>query len=202
MKEVLFIRHAESVANIGKKTTAHDTIPLSEKGKQQAYDLVEKIEDIPDLIVISRYTRTLETAKPFIAKYPTVPVEIWDVHEFTYLNPQLYNGTSGEERSEAVKQYWETAGIHYRDSYDTETFYELIVRIAKCVSMLSSRSEGRIVVFSHGGFIQNLLTYLSTVTHHGEVVYEKDVIELMTKYRAILGTKFPIENVSIHRLIF
>lgn len=202
MKNILIVRHAESLANAGERTNAHDTIPLSEKGKIQAQELVKKLEVIPDLIVVSPYTRTYETALPFITKHQTVPVETWNVQEFTYLDPKIYNGTTMEERTVAVKRYWDLGDVHYRDSKETETFYLLIQRIESFINKLTTRPEKTIVIFSHGGFMQNLITYLDVIneSHNKEELREEDVMELMNRYKSILGTKFPIENTSIHKL--
>jgi len=41
MKEIIFIRHAESIANAGGRTTDIASITLSERGIQQAINLAE-----------------------------------------------------------------------------------------------------------------------------------------------------------------
>jgi 2,3-bisphosphoglycerate-dependent phosphoglycerate mutase len=197
MKEILIIRHAESLANIGEKTGAHDTIPLSEKGKAQAEELVERLTIIPQLIVVSPYTRTHDTAKPFIIKNQYVPVETWKVHEFTYLSPQVYNGTSSLDRADAIEKYWNSADIHYRDGKDSETYYEFVVRVKEFIALLKARPEKNIVIFSHGMFIHTLLTYVS---YNEDDVSEKSITEMMCSYKDLLGKKFPIENVSIHAI--
>lgn len=199
MKQVLIIRHAESLANIGERTDSHSAIPLSEVGKKQAEDLVTRIDSIPDLIVVSPYTRTYDTAKPFIEKYSSVPVETWDVHEFTYLSPKQYSGTSREERWGAITTYWESLNIHYRDGDDSETFYEFVIRIKNFINKVTLRPEKNIIIFSHGGFIKNLLAYLASSKNE---MSDDAILELMKHNRSLLGVKYPIENVSIHTLEF
>lgn len=201
MKNILIIRHAESLANAGERTSAHDTIPLSEKGKMQALDLAQQLDIIPDLIVLSPFTRTHETAAPFISKHKSVPVEIWNVQEFTYLDTKVYNGTTMDERMEAAKTYWGLTDIHLQNGEEAESFYVLIKRIEDFVNKLKVRQEKNIVIFSHGGFIQNLKTYLEIIgVNKGKEILEEDVLELMRSYKGILGKKFPIENVSVHKL--
>jgi 2,3-bisphosphoglycerate-dependent phosphoglycerate mutase len=203
MKNILIIRHAESTANAGERTTAHDTIPLSEKGKMQAEELVETLDIIPELIVVSPFTRTQETAAPFIFKHQDVPVEIWNVQEFTYLTTKKYNNTTTEERRGDVKKFWDLGDIHYQDDVDVETFRMFIERIQHFISKVTARPEKNIVIFSHGGFIQNLKNYLEVVgEQHSAVVHDETIKELMSRYRGILGTTFPIENASVHRLDF
>ena len=62
MKEVWFIRHGESSANAGLPTTDPGTIPLISKGVLQAKALAKTIGKRPDLIVMTPYLRTQQTA--------------------------------------------------------------------------------------------------------------------------------------------
>ena len=66
---ILLIRHGESLANAGGIVDNHITIPLTEKGYQQAYKVSLEINTKPDLIITSAYTRARETAKYTIEKY-------------------------------------------------------------------------------------------------------------------------------------
>lgn len=201
MKQLYIIRHAESIANAGKRTDRHDTVPLSEKGREQAEFLAQTLEVIPDLVVVSPFTRTQETASPYLSRYPHVPVEVWDVQEFTYLDTKLYSGTTAEERLDAVRKFWERLQIHHQDGPGSETFYMLIERIRNFLLKVESRPEETIVVFSHGGFIQNLKTYLDVVKGgYCSPPSEEVVLTLMLRYKDLVGLKFPIENASVHKL--
>ena len=201
MKKIYIIRHAESVANIGGRTERNDTVPLSEKGKEQAVKLVEEIKIVPDLIVVSSYSRTQETASPFIKKHSTVPVEIWDIHEFTYLNTEINNGTTKAERMPAIKKYWESLNIHHRDGGKAESFHDFFKRIQLFLEKLDKREEKNIVIFSHGFFIYGLLKYLS---ESNEDINEINLVQkFMCDCKEIMmaGEKIPIDNASIHEII-
>lgn len=201
MKNILIIRHAESMANAGERTHAHDKITLSEKGKTQAEQLAKELSIVPDLIVISPFTRTQETALPFISKHPHVPVETWNVQEFTYLNTENYNGTTREERMGAIKKYWDLLDIHHADGGNAETFNLFINRIKDFVNELKKREEKNIVIFSHGAFILNLKTYLEKI-NGVENLTEEDIKEIMKIHKSISDSsqRFPIENVSVHKI--
>lgn len=54
--------------------------------------------ETPDLIVTSPYLRTQQTAAATIERFPNVPVEVWPIQEFTYLQPSRWNGTLSSER--------------------------------------------------------------------------------------------------------
>src|SRR6266404_2703390 len=55
MKEIWLIRHAESAANAGAVTSSPETIPLTEKGLQQARRVAAWFDKQPDIIAVSRY---------------------------------------------------------------------------------------------------------------------------------------------------
>lgn len=203
MKKYLIVRHAESLSNAGEKTDSHDTIPLTEKGRQQAIELAETLNITPELIVISSYSRTHETAAPFIAKHPDVPVEIWDVHEFTYLDGKVFNGTTKEERSEAVMDYWENKDIDWQASETAESFSSLLRRIERFVEKLKSRKEKTIVVFAHGRFIQNLKLYLREAKKHNIQKLTPEMIQSLKReqFEHIRDkTEIPIKNTSVHEI--
>ncbi len=202
MKEIYIIRHAESISNAGQKADNHDQIPLSEKGKGQAKELAEKLDIVPELIVVSSYSRTRETAEPFIAKHPNVPIEIWDVHEFTYLAKHHYNGKTATERTDAAYDYWKNAHIHHKNE-DSESFHELTERMRAFVAKLKERKENIITIFSHGRFIYALQLYLEKLKQLGKTeLTDEEIMELKMANAQTFNpdVKFPIDNVSVHKI--
>ncbi|MFA5131835.1 MAG: histidine phosphatase family protein [Candidatus Paceibacterota bacterium] len=203
MKKILIIRHAESVGNAGGKIDTHDAIPLSEKGRLQAQVLAETLDVIPDLIVLSSFSRTRETAEPFIAKNPSIPVEIWDVEEFTYLDPRLYNDADQKERQKIAIDYWRHADIHHKTGEGVESFSELIARMKRLVKKLEGREEKTIAIFSHGRFIYGLKTYLQKVKERGSVDLSDEDLEELKELHALTvfnPSQFPIDNTSVHTI--
>jgi len=55
MKEIWLIRHAESIANAGAATSQPSTIPLTDRGTQQAECVAASFTKQPDLVVLSPY---------------------------------------------------------------------------------------------------------------------------------------------------
>lgn len=198
MKTFYIIRHGESLANKGEKTDRHDTVPLTDLGKTQALELLERISVVPDLIVISPFSRTFETAKPFIEKFPQVPVETWNVEEFTYLNPKIFNGTTREERQNSVREYWDKEDIHYQDDMSVESYLFFIQRIDQFLQKVSERKEQNIVIFSHGNFIYALKEFLDL--KEKDLSVEEIAMEIIKKHKTFTHENFPIPNVSIHKL--
>lgn len=65
------------------------SIALTARGERQAGQLAREWIEVPSLIVTSPFQRTRQTATPTIA----VPVETWDIAEFTYPQPERWNVT-------------------------------------------------------------------------------------------------------------
>ena len=62
MKKLSFIRHAESVANVGNLLAGQSDFPLSEKGLADALRLAERLrDDLPDALYSSPLTRAMQT---------------------------------------------------------------------------------------------------------------------------------------------
>ena len=163
------IRHAQSAGNAGLPTDSPASIPLTHQGHAQALAFADSIEQAPDLIVVSPYLRTQQTAAPLIARYPEVPVAEWPVHEFTYLNTQTHAGTTEAQRAVFAQAYWERRDPHWSDGSGAESFAEFIGRIDVMEQHLRERSDSRIFIFTHGyfvkGFLQRRQQPLATVDH-------------------------------------
>lgn len=106
MKNIIFIRHSESIANAGGVTMAHDAIPLSELGKAQAQALATVLDLQPGRIVVSEYVRTYQTALPFCNKVSMQPMILSALNEFSCLDPALIQGMVGAQRRPIAEAYW------------------------------------------------------------------------------------------------
>ncbi len=160
-KQVLFIRHAESVANAGGRTPNVETIALSERGKQQALKLVETIQIVPELVIVSPYIRTSLTAEPLIKKHNITNIQVWEeVKELTYLDRVKYANTTQAEREVGVKEFWQRNDPNFRDLNGSESFNDLIGRIKLTLQKIENLTEEKIAVFTHGQFLLALRMYL------------------------------------------
>jgi broad specificity phosphatase PhoE len=151
---IYLIRHAESVGNIGGRTADVKEIPLSEKGIRQSIDLIRRIPEKPDLIVVSPYLRTQQTAGPLIKMYPDVPVEIWDVHEFTYLDSDRCYGTTQAERKIIGEEYIAQNNPDFIHGKGAESFNQLLHRVDNMFDKLKKIDATKfVIVFTHERFI-------------------------------------------------
>ncbi|WP_110970642.1 histidine phosphatase family protein [Pseudomonas huaxiensis] len=153
-KHVRLIRHAESAANAGLVTTDPDTIPLTEKGHQQAAALAASLDSAPELIVYSPFDRARLTAQPIIQRFPDVPTATWPVEEFTYLSPRRFNGSTQAQRKPQADGYWAQGDAAFRDGEDAESFRQLLDRAQVLLDRLARHEAEDILVVSHGQFIR------------------------------------------------
>jgi probable phosphoglycerate mutase len=177
VRRATFIRHGESMANIGQWDGGFAEIPLTDLGEKQAERLASAWDFTPDLIVVSPYLRTQQTAEPTIARFSRVPVETWPIHEFTFWDPSFWSASSAEDTFEMVERFWRDADPDYRHAQGTESFRDLLTRTEQALLKLELRRDAeRVLLFTHGHFIQAL--------RHTLLWPEWTAREKMTNFRA------------------
>lgn len=129
MKEVWFIRHAESEANAGLVSSSPSMIPVTQKGLEQAKILSGQLTEAPGLFIITSYIRTGQTAMPTLQKFPNVPVEVWPMHEYNFLSPDTCTGTTAAQRKPMVDAYWQRCQPDYIHGNGAESFIEFKDRV-------------------------------------------------------------------------
>ena len=148
---VIFIRHGESTGNAGVPCHDLGAIELTELGQEQAREVAASWIEAPALIVTSPYTRTQQTAAPTIARFPGVPVEVWPIEEFTYLQPARWNGTRSAERMPHLERYWSAADPDYCDGEGAESFRALLRRCDAALARFAAIPPASLVyVFGMG----------------------------------------------------
>lgn len=162
MSTVWLIRHGESVSNANLPTTHPALSSLTAQGHSEALAVAQAFSQPPDLIVVSSYTRAQETAVPTQQRFPHVPTEIWPVHEFTYLHPSRYDGTTGSDRTPHAHAYWERNDPFEQELGEGESFAALLMRVIAFKDRLCAHPAPFIAVFSHGLFLRAMLWHLLT----------------------------------------
>ena len=190
-KNVWFIRHAQSTGNAGQVTTCPASIPLTDLGKQQAKIFGETFQIQPDLLVTSSYIRTEQTAQHFISRFPQVERQVWPLHEFTYLSPEIYKGTTMDDRRPMAFKYWEAGDPDLVDGPGAESLHQFIARIEKCFAKIDASPKNNIVIFTHGLVIRLILTLQFTQEY-------RNSFNFMEKYFAMC--KFPVPNTAILKM--
>jgi len=141
----IFIRHGQSTGNAGIPCYDLSGIELTELGRRQSRKVAAGWTEAPDLIVTSPFLRTQQTAAPTIERFPDVPIEVWPIQEFTYLQPSRWNGTLSSERMPT------SSGIGPRPIRSFTTGRREPRASTPC---FAGPKETLVYVFSHGQFIQ------------------------------------------------
>ncbi len=175
MKQVLFVRHAESVTNIGGTWTDHSSNPLTDNGHQQAKKVCNALVNKPSLIVTSSYVRTKQTAAPTLEKWPDVEHEEWDVHEFATFCYKKHGEVTGALWSDHAYALIEKDDPDYKDGETAESYHELMGRVDSTIEKIRSSENENIIMFSHGFFLGVLFIRLGLSA--SEIPAMRDIFE-------------------------
>ena len=183
-----------SAANAGLPSSDPASIALTVTGQEQALALPPKISGIPDLIVVSNYLRTHETAMPLLEAYAHgAACEIWPyTYENIVLAPSKYVNTTTKYRKPFVDEYWEKCDPEYQDGEEAESFVTFIARVQRFVAELTTRRENRIVVIGHGRFFQAVIWCMQNNNF-------APTKEMMLAFRKFCKSN-PIENTQIIKI--
>jgi broad specificity phosphatase PhoE len=120
------------------------------------------LTEVPSLVATSRYRRAGQTAEPTLRRFPGVPCEEWDVHEFTYLGSLHGRLLSNAEREPYAAEYWERADPYAVDRPEAgaESFAGMLTRAERLLARLESAPAGLVIVFTHGMFIRGVDWFL------------------------------------------
>lgn len=188
IRHIWLVRHGESAANAGHATDNPADIPLTEEGHKQAKNVSLLFEKPPNLIITSPFLRTKQTAAQTIARFPNTPIEVWDIQEFTYLEPATCKGTTAAERRKRVLTFWEACDPEHIDGEGAESFSQMLDRVETFLKILEKRT-GFVVVFGHGQFIQAARMLVNEIKPRNDK-------ELMRRFRE-MELSSPIKNGEI-----
>jgi broad specificity phosphatase PhoE len=164
---------------------------LTDKGLEQAKAAALKITKQPDLIVVTPYIRTQQTAQPLRERYPNVPCETWDLYEFSALANDNYVNRTWIERTPMMRALWERNDPEYVDGPGAESFSGMLKRITTALERLRTYKDKFIVVYAHGYIIQTTRLLLGKPG-----LSPKDLMKIIPYYQQ----HSPIENGSITRV--
>jgi probable phosphoglycerate mutase len=186
------VRHAESEGNAGFATARPDSIALTEAGHEAARVFARDFPETPSLIVRSPYLRAMQTAAPLVERFPEVLTEDWPVHEFTFLPPAKYEGTTQNDRMGAVTEYWRKAEANLILGEGAESYSMMMGRVERLLAELRRRQPKLAVVVCHGIFIRAVVWRLLMPDM-------ANAIARMPEFRPY-QLAIPTENLSVTKL--
>ena len=155
--DALFIRHAESEANVGGVIDHPSNYALSEAGRQQARTLAAATVATPAAIVYSPFLRARQTAAPMIKRFPAVESLMLPIQEFTYLRPDAWKASTAKQRRPAVDEYWKKADPRFRDGEGAESFADFLGRVETTLTWLNTSNVGPVFLVGHELFIRAVM---------------------------------------------
>lgn len=193
MRSVCFIRHAESLGNIGETTNTPSQIALTPLGRAQAEALAATFPARPDLIVVSPFDRARETAEPLLKRFPEAATYTAEIQEFTYLSVEKCRNTNSVQRKPWVDDYWNRSDPNYCDGGDAESFSQFLARLASFIDDFLTREFSLAAVVTHEQVIKAIMwTRLAFASERNS--------DFMASFHKFM-TSFKIPNTAIVRCL-
>lgn len=159
MRNIYFVRHGETNANIEKKYCGFTDIELNENGIIQAKEVSGKLKDVKiDLIFSSDLMRAKMTVNE-INKNRNIDIEyLENLREMNF--GELENLTFKEIGEKFPKEKEKI--INFKNEYvfpNGESLKMLYERVNKCLKeILNKYKDENILIVSHSGAIESMLT--------------------------------------------
>ena len=153
MTTILIARHGQSDWNHEKRWQGHADRPLTERGREQAQALADRLAHIElDAVYSSDLQRARDTAAVVAESQGLELRQLPDLREVDV------GSWSGLTRAEAEERFPE-GFARWRDGYpgwkDGETYEAMTDRVLRAVDEIAAAHEGgRVLVVSHGGPIR------------------------------------------------
>ncbi|OGZ20507.1 MAG: hypothetical protein A2494_04180 [Candidatus Lloydbacteria bacterium RIFOXYC12_FULL_46_25] len=155
MMKLIFIRHGETDLNkeLRLQGQRDPDLELNETGKGEIARTREALIDVPSKIYASPLTRTRETARIVMERFPTVPLIFSDD-----LKERDFGSLSGKLRSEVAQEILENdlEGRYDYRPFGGESIDEVILRIKHFLNELPLETDEIVFVVTHRGIIRIL----------------------------------------------
>ncbi len=157
MKTVYFVRHGQSEANVAPIFQGPDS-PLNQMGIRQAEAVAARAVKIPfDALISSPYARAKQTAEIIAAATGKTP-EYSDLF-VERIKPKSIDGMPyTDDTASKTWRAWEgslhTPALRIEDG---ENYDDLVLRADNALDFLSTRTEDRALVVTHGYFLRSII---------------------------------------------
>ena len=152
MPTILLARHGESDWNRERRWQGHADRPLTERGREQARALAERLASIElDAVYASALPRARDTAAA-VAASQALEVEVMpDLREVDVGSWSGLTRADAELRFPDAFERWRNGGHGWDDG---ETYLEMSERVLRTVRQIADAATGPVLVVSHGGPIR------------------------------------------------
>jgi len=159
MKNIIFVRHSEVIKPYQHCYNGHLDIPLSPKGKMDAKNLAQELEQFSfDIAFCSDLVRAKETLQAFNIQCSTIYTKA--------LREKSWGENEGLSFQQITKK-----GIMYHnfeqwiDALGGENQHEFSKKLIQYFKKTILKSQGNtILIVTHAGVIYTLLSYINQIT--------------------------------------
>jgi phosphoserine phosphatase len=150
---ILIARHGQSDWNQEKRWQGHADRPLSERGREQAQALANRLAHIElDAVYSSDLQRARDTAA-LVAE--SQGLELRQLPELREVDVGSWSGLTRAEAEERFPEGFARWRVGYPGWRDGETYEAMTDRVLRAVDRIAAEHEGgRVLVVSHGGPIR------------------------------------------------
>ncbi|WP_297456778.1 2,3-diphosphoglycerate-dependent phosphoglycerate mutase [Persephonella sp.] len=169
MSKLVLVRHGQSIWNLQNRFTGWIDVPLTEKGKEEAYKAGELLKDIRfDVAYTSMLTRAQETLRIILE---TIGLAIPIIRDQA-LNERHYGALQGLNKDRA-REKWGKEIVHlWRRSYDIpppegESLKDTAERTIPFLerAIMGDIKDGRdVLVVAHGNSLRSIVMYLEKLS--------------------------------------
>jgi broad specificity phosphatase PhoE len=150
---VYLARHGESDWNVERRWQGHADRPLTDRGREQARLLAERLADVKlEAVYASDLRRAWETAEAVAA---TRGLGVVKLHELREVDVGSWSGYTRDECAERFPEAfarWQEGGSGWDDGESYEEMGRRIVAVIRTIA--AEHPDGAVLVVSHGGPIR------------------------------------------------
>ncbi|NPA53230.1 MAG: 2,3-diphosphoglycerate-dependent phosphoglycerate mutase [Aquificae bacterium] len=168
MPKLVLVRHGQSIWNLQNRFTGWIDVPLTEKGKEEAFKAGELLKDIRfDVAYTSNLSRAQETLRIILETIGLLIPVIKD----EALNERHYGALQGLNKDRA-REKWGQEIVHlWRRSYDVpppegESLKDTAARTIPFLerAIMGDILDGRdVLVVAHGNSLRSIVMYLENL---------------------------------------
>ncbi len=161
MAILYLVRHGETDWNADGRFMGQSDVPLNERGRRQAAALAPRLAaEVPEwgLVVSSDLLRTRETRDVVLAGAAYAAMEDARLRE---IYGGSMEGLTREEQRVQFPEWWRASRAEQSDAVrfpDGESFEDMKCRVVDAIEEISVSQDGPILVVTHGGVVQAVLS--------------------------------------------
>jgi broad specificity phosphatase PhoE len=152
---ILLARHGETDWNADKRWQGHSDRPLTERGRDQAAALAERLDGTPlEAVYASDLARARDTAR-IVAERREIPLK--ELRELREVDVGSWAGLTRGEAAERFPEAFEKWEQGYPGWDDGETYEQMTDRVIAAIRRIArDHSDGPVLVVTHAGPIRAL----------------------------------------------